>query len=218
MKKTISRKHINALLDLLEDQGIYVRAMQDSLFLRLLLIRKPNLAAVSFLGNIHINDNCPLSTNSLFATILHEAIHAKDRKKNPLKYFFSYFSPQIYITIAAILLGLGAMFLPALFLVSLTLFAVLGLPWISKGRFYLEERGHTANLAVEYWTTSKISDKHIKDIARKMSSKTYWFMMTYSYSLSKMRARAEQIKTAETYKKYHWIPILKEAQQLIGER
>jgi hypothetical protein len=50
-------------------------------------------------------------------------------------------------------------------------------PWSSRPRLHLEKEGYMMDLAVEYWTTGKISDQLKQKVIDTLCSKTYYMMV-----------------------------------------
>lgn len=116
--------------------------------------------------------------------LAHEYVHLLDRKEHGRFLFnFAYFTPQC-LSVLGLLSFLyylyGSMWL------FLSVFFLFLLPLPSPGRMYIEYRGYTMSMAVNFWRYGWIS-KRTKDwIYSRFTGSTYYMMWPFHNHIKKM--------------------------------
>jgi hypothetical protein len=137
-----------------------------------------------------------------FMTLAHEAKHQERIQKHGLiKFYFKYAFPQIIgalIILACIPLFFFS-WIPALLL---SIFSLLFfIPWPATFRAQLELEAYTLGMAIEMWTTGKISDYTKLNIFEAMTGRFYYKMVwDEDEALELIEAQERKLKIApQTY-------------------
>jgi hypothetical protein len=141
------------------------------------------------------------SEENLNTLLSHEHIHIQDKKKDKL-YELKYLFPQILAPLALVLL-------PFNWILSLSLFFGLLLPWPAPWRAYYERRGYTMTLAALYLIKKKqgLSEDQIQIdldyLAELYDNKyfhgpDYYFMWPFGVE-KKLKEAITDIKTGDIF-------------------
>jgi hypothetical protein len=140
-----------------------------------------------------IGQNCVLPIGniiSLWSFMLHEGRHAKDGQDvGNLLFYVAYLIPQligILGVIYSLAVGIGVFFGWPLYLLWGCLSLLFLLPFPSPGRAYIELRGYTVSLAVDFWYGG-IDDEqlYIEWLARTFCTSGYYYMWPFNSWLKK---------------------------------
>jgi len=138
-----------------------------------------------------------------FITLAHEAKHMERiQREGKIKFYSKYFFPQILgvlVLLMAVPLFIWSTWVAGLIvaLAALPFF----LPWPATFRAQLELEAYSLNMAIEYWTTGKVSDYTKERIYQAMVGRFY-YRMSWDKEDAMEDILVEQLKITKAPKTY----------------